>query len=56
MHLVDCILEGKEPMATAEHARHAIKIIEKGYMSPPAQTRCWSLPRPSEAQRVLSNE
>jgi len=33
MHLVDCIREGKRPTVTAEHARHVIEIIEKGYES-----------------------
>jgi len=33
MHLVDCIREGKQPTITAEHARHVIEIIEKGYES-----------------------
>ncbi len=30
-HLVDCILHDKEPIANAQHARHVIEIIEKGY-------------------------
>jgi predicted dehydrogenase len=33
MHLVDCILNDKEPLVTAEHARHVIEIIERGYES-----------------------
>jgi len=33
MHLVDCIREAKKPTITAEHARHVIEIIEKGYES-----------------------
>jgi predicted dehydrogenase len=36
MHLVDCILNDKTPIVTAEHARHVIEIIEKGYLA--AQT------------------
>ena len=36
MHLVDCILNDKEPIVTAVHARHVIEIIEKGYIA--AQT------------------
>ena len=31
MHCVDCILEGKQPVASGEHAAHVIEIIEKGY-------------------------
>jgi predicted dehydrogenase len=30
-HLVDCILHDREPIPGAEHARHVIEIIEKGY-------------------------
>lgn len=34
MELVDCILENREPMvATGEHARHAVEVIEKAYIS-----------------------
>jgi len=33
MHMVDCVLTGKEPVVTAEHARHVIEIIEKGYIA-----------------------
>lgn len=33
MHLVDCILNDREPVVNAEHARHVIEIIEKGYVS-----------------------
>jgi len=33
MHLVDCIREDRKPSVTAEHARHVIEIIEKGYES-----------------------
>ena len=31
MHLVDCVLNDKEPAISAEHARHVIEIIELGY-------------------------
>ena len=31
MHLVDCALYDKEPVVSAEHARHVIEIIELGY-------------------------
>lgn len=31
MHLVDCVLNGKEPAVSAEHARHVIEVIECGY-------------------------
>jgi predicted dehydrogenase len=30
-HLVDCILNDKEPIPSAEHARHVIEVIERGY-------------------------
>jgi predicted dehydrogenase len=33
MHMVDCVLNDKEPVVTAEHARHVVEIIEKGYLS-----------------------
>jgi len=33
MHLIDCILEGKDPIPSGEHARHVIGIIEKAYQS-----------------------
>jgi predicted dehydrogenase len=33
MHAVDCILEGKAPIASGEHAAHVIEIIEKGYLA-----------------------
>jgi len=33
MHLVDCIRNSKQPVVTAEHARHVIEIIEAGYRS-----------------------
>ena len=36
MHLVDCVLNEREPAVSAEHARHVIEIIELGYKS--AQT------------------
>jgi predicted dehydrogenase len=32
-HLVDCILHDEEPIPSAEHARHVIEIIEKGYIA-----------------------
>lgn len=31
MHMVDCVLNDKEPVISAEHARHVIEIIELGY-------------------------
>lgn len=31
MHMVDCVLTGKKPAVSAEHARHVIEIIEAGY-------------------------
>lgn len=31
MHMVDCVLNGKEPAISAEHARHVIEIIGLGY-------------------------
>ena len=31
MQLADCVREGTPTMATAEHARHVIDIIESGY-------------------------
>ncbi len=31
MHMVDCVLNDKEPAVSAEHARHVIEIIELGY-------------------------
>jgi predicted dehydrogenase len=31
MHLCDCILDGRPPVASAAHARHVVEIIEKGY-------------------------
>ncbi|MBS7611237.1 Gfo/Idh/MocA family oxidoreductase [Candidatus Bathyarchaeota archaeon] len=33
MHLIDCILNDKEPVISGEHARHVIEIIEKAYLS-----------------------
>jgi predicted dehydrogenase len=33
MHLVDCIVEDRQPSASAEHARHVIEIIEGIYES-----------------------
>jgi predicted dehydrogenase len=35
-HLMDCILHDTQPIPSAEHARHVIEIIEKGYRA--AQT------------------
>jgi predicted dehydrogenase len=32
-HMLDCILHGRAPVASAEHARHVIEIIEKGYLA-----------------------
>jgi len=29
--MVDCVLNDKEPVISAEHARHVIEIIELGY-------------------------
>ena len=31
MQLVDCVRDGKESVASPEHARHVIDIIESGY-------------------------
>jgi predicted dehydrogenase len=31
MHMIDCVLNDKEPVVSAEHARHVIEIIELGY-------------------------
>jgi predicted dehydrogenase len=31
MHMVDCVLNDREPAVSAEHARHVIEIIELGY-------------------------
>ena len=33
VHLADCILEGREPLTSAEHGRHVVEIIEKVYES-----------------------
>jgi len=33
LHLVDCLREGCQPEVTAEHARHVIEIMEKGYLA-----------------------
>lgn len=30
-HLITCVVDNKAPIASAEHARHVIEIIEKGY-------------------------
>jgi predicted dehydrogenase len=31
MHLVDCIVENRDPVASGTHARHVVELIEKGY-------------------------
>jgi predicted dehydrogenase len=31
LHMVDCVLNDKEPAVSAEHARHVIEVIELGY-------------------------
>ncbi len=36
LHLIDCLLEDREPVVTGEHARHVVEVIEKGYRA--AQT------------------
>jgi predicted dehydrogenase len=33
MHLADCIVDGREPVASGAHARHVVEIIEKGYIA-----------------------
>jgi predicted dehydrogenase len=33
VHLADCIVEDRDPVLSAEHARHAIEIVEKVYES-----------------------
>jgi predicted dehydrogenase len=33
MHLIDCIQTGQKPVASGEHARHVVEIIEKAYQS-----------------------
>src|SRR3712207_2326156 len=33
IHLADCILEDREPVISAEHARHVVEIIEQVYAS-----------------------
>jgi len=33
LHLVDCIRDDREPEVTAEHARHVIEIMEKGFVA-----------------------
>jgi predicted dehydrogenase len=33
LHLADCILEDRDPLISAEHARHVVEIIEKVYES-----------------------
>jgi predicted dehydrogenase len=36
MELIDCIRTGNKPVASLEHARHVVEVIDKGYIS--AQT------------------
>jgi predicted dehydrogenase len=31
MHLVDCIVENRDPIPSGAHARHVVELIEKGY-------------------------
>jgi len=31
MHMVDCVINNKEPAVSAEHARHVIEVIDLGY-------------------------
>jgi len=33
MHFVECLRDGRKPIPSAEHARHVVEIIEKGYQS-----------------------
>ena len=33
MHLAECIKNGTKPVASIEHARHVVEIIEKGYLA-----------------------
>jgi predicted dehydrogenase len=33
MHLVDCLLEDRDPIPSGEHARHGIEIMEKAYQA-----------------------
>jgi predicted dehydrogenase len=33
MHTAECIVEGKPPVPSGEHAAHVIEIIEKGYLA-----------------------
>jgi predicted dehydrogenase len=33
LHLAECIREDKQPLVSAEHARHVIEIIEKAYLA-----------------------
>jgi predicted dehydrogenase len=33
MHLVDCVLEDRDPVPSGAHARHVVEIIEKAYRS-----------------------
>ncbi len=36
---VDCIRDDREPEVTAEHARHVIETMEKGYLAAPTGQR-----------------
>lgn len=33
MHLVECIVEDKQPVPSGDHARHVVELIEKAYES-----------------------
>ena len=33
VHAVECIMEGNKPIASGEHARHCIEIIEKAFVA-----------------------
>ena len=33
MHLIDCITEDRAPVASGEHARHVVEVIESGYVA-----------------------
>lgn len=32
-HFAECIAENRDPIPTAEHARHVVEVIEKGYIA-----------------------
>lgn len=36
LHLADSLRENRTPLATGEHARHVVEIIEQGYQAAPA--------------------